>query len=404
MALVLAVVLEVGGFWLGARVSNGRGPPAIKRILLAVGLVYVCLLVFPWPYYSHVGSAEQFRAAAAVPLWEHWPLLITLVVGGAWMFGVLAATALRLYKMGAVTLSLLLCAPLLLSACSGPDYTPQTTVSMQRQLRDARASAMSERKPAPLRLAVSHDAESIVRSWTAGRESELGLPAPDLLVRDEGQTITALIDGRVDAALLHRMPNAAEERYSRGDGLVARMTLSYESVARCAVVLLVHPENPVKAVSVDKAIQMLSGEVRDWAQVGALEGRVQLYAGERSASSYIATEELLNGATFSARMQTMPSDKGVTGAVASEVNGLGLGSASSVEGVRILGIRGVDGKVRRYLPLDPMEPESILSRQLYLVSRGEPSAEVVKLKEYATSKSGVAIAELNSYVVESASY
>jgi len=208
----------------------------------------------------------------------------------------------------------------------------------------------------------------------------------------------------VDAALLHRMPNDAELRYSRGDGLVAQTTLSYESVARCAVVLLVHPENPVVVVSVDKALQMLSGEIRDWAQVGALEGRMQFFGGERSASSYVAAEELLNGTPFSERMQTMPSDKGVARAVASEVFGLGLGSASSVEGVKILGIRGVDGKVRRYLPLDPMDPESMLSRQLYLVSRGEPSVAVAKLKEYAISKSGVAIAELNSYVVESAAY
>ena len=183
---------------------------------------------------------------------------------------------------------------------------------------------------------------------------------------------------------------------------MARTTLSSESLARCAVVLLVHPENPVAAISVDKAVEMLSGEVRDWAQVGAFEGRMQLYAGERSASSYVATEELLDGTPFSDRLQTMPSDKGVSGAVASDPFGLGLGSASSVEGVKVLGIRGQDGRERRHLPLDPADPGSMLSRNLYLVSRGAPGIQVAELKAYALSKSGVAIAELNSYVVESA--
>ena len=87
-------------------------------------------------------------------------------------------------------------------------------------------------------------------------------------------------------------------------------------------------------------------------------------------------------------------------AVAGDPFGLGLGSASSVEGVKVLGIRGTDGKVRRHLPLHPSEPDSMLSRELYLVSRGEPGRLVTALKAYALSKSGVAISELNSYVVE----
>jgi phosphate transport system substrate-binding protein len=399
LAFVLGVVLEVGGFWLGGRASQGRSPPVIKRMLLATAGVYVCLLILPWPWYSHVGSAEQFRAGAAVPMWKHWPLLGTLVVGGAWMFGVLAATAVRLYKIGAVSLSLLLCAPLLLGGCSQPSdraYVPEA----RRQVARAPVPEVAPRKARGLVLAVSYDAETLVRGWTVARSNEFGVPKPELVVRDEGQAITALIDGRVDAALLHRMPNDAEERYSRGDGMVARTTLSAEPIAHCAVVLVVHPENPVEAISIEKALGILSGEVQDWAQVAELEGRVQLYAGERSASTYVATEELLDGTPFSERLQTMPSDRGVSRAVGSDHLGVGLGSASSAQGVKVLGIRGIDGKVRPYLPSDPGVPESMLNRHLYLVVRSEPDAKISALRDFALSKSGVAIGELNSYVVE----
>ena len=181
---------------------------------------------------------------------------------------------------------------------------------------------------------------------------------------------------------------------------MARTTLSAEPIAHSAVVLVVHPESPFEQISIEKALGILSGEVHDWAQVGELEGRVQLYAGERSASTYVATEELLDGTPFSERMQTMPSDTGVSGAVGSDRLGVGLGSASSAQGVKTLGIRGVDGKVRPYLPSDPGVPDSVLQRYLYLVVRGEPDAKISSLRDYALSKSGVAIGELNSYVVE----
>jgi hypothetical protein len=145
---------------------------------------------------------------------------------------------------------------------------------------------------------------------------------------------------------------------------------------------------------------MLSGEVRDWAQVGAFEGQMHLYAGERSASSYVAAQVFLDGTPFSERLQTMPSDRGVATAVASDPLGLGLGSASSVEGVRVLAIMGSDGKRRMHLPEDPARLQTILSRSLYLVTRGAPGPGATSLRDYAVSKSGVAIAELNRYVVE----
>ena len=398
MALVLGVGLEVGAFWLGQRFSTGWSPPVLRRILLAVALTYVCLLVFPWALYSKVGSAEQYHAGAAVPLWENGWLLVTLVVGGAWMIGVLAATAARLYRMGALVLSLLLCAPLMLSACGQENDRFEAALSGRHLPRDSPA-APSVKAPV-LSLAVSHDAEAIFRGWSVARRNELGVPMPEFIIRDEGQVITSLIDGRVDAALLHRRANGAEERYSRGDGLVARSSLSYEVLGYSSVVLVAHPENPIDVVALDRALEMLTGGVKDWAQVGNFEGPLHLYGGERSASTYVETQQLLDGTLFSERLQTMPSDKGVAGAVASDPLGLGLGSASSTTGVKVLGIRSPDGQVRKHLPLSIHEPESELRRQLYLVTPGEVPPMVAAFRKYALSKSGLAIAELNSYVVE----
>ena len=400
LALVLGITLEVGGFFLGRRLASGLSPPTIGRALLAIGLLYLCLLIFPWSVYSQVGTAEQFRAGAAVPLWRHGPLLVTLVVGGAWMVSILGLTVLKLWRMGTVSLSLSLCICLSLVACGPSDAD---VFKLHEAASIARQGAPTElRKKEHLSLAVSYDAEAIVRGWTSAQHNELGTVIPELVIRDESQAITALIDGRVEAAILHRRPNEAEERYAKGDGLVARTTLSWEPLARCAVVLLVHPENPIRSVPIDRALEMLSGEVRDWAQVGTLEGQVHLYAGERAASSYVAALVLLDGILFSDRLQTMPSARGVSRAVASDLFGLGLGSASSIEGVKILGIVGTDRKRRMYLPEDPALPDGMLARNLYLVTRGQPSAALASVRRYALSKSGVAIAELNSYVVERA--
>ena len=181
---------------------------------------------------------------------------------------------------------------------------------------------------------------------------------------------------------------------------MARTTLSWEPLARCAVVLITHMENPINAVPLDRAIDLLTGKVRDWAQLGSFAGPVHLYAGDRSASSFVAAEGILEGASISERVQTMPSDLGVTRAVSSDPVGLGLGSSSSVAGVKTLAVVGIDGKRRMYLPEDLAAPESMLFRNLYVITRGNPGAAMSSLRDYALSKSGVAIAELNSYVVE----
>ena len=398
VALVLALFLEVGAFFLGRRAARGLSPAAIGRVMLALALIYVVLLVYPWQWYSYVGTTEQFRAGATVRLWQHIPLLVTLVVGATWMFSILGLTVAKLWKMGAVSMTMLALAPLLLSGCG-----PSSEDVLAGRVRSAPPENFGPVQQVDvLKLAISHDAETIVRGWVTARHHDSGAAIPDLSVRDEGQAITALVDGRVDAAILHRPPNDAEESYSRGDGLVARTTLIWESMARCAVVLMVHPENPITTVPVDRALEMLSGEVRDWAQLGSYEGQVQLYAGERSASSYVAAEVFLDGLSFSERLQTMPSDKGVVRAVATDPLGLGLGSATNTGEVRVLGIKGTDGRRRMFLPREMGSPESMLARELYLITRGKLSPELKGLRDYAMSKAGVAIAELNSYVVEQA--
>jgi len=398
LALVLGIGLEVGGFFAGRRLASGLSPPVIGRVLAAVALIYLCSLIVPWQWYSHVGTAEQFRADAAIPLWRHVPLLITLVVGGAWMFSILGLTVLKLWKMGTVSLSVLLCVSLSVVACGPSDSEVLRAHSVKRTSVQQNSPSVTKR-PGHVVLAISHDAEAIVRGWSTARHHQLGVPMPELLVRDEGQAITALIDGRVEAAILHRLPNDAEERYSRGDGLVARTTLSSEPLARSAIVLIAHSENPIDSVPIDRAVDLLTGEARDWAQVGMFEGQVHLYAGERSASSFVAIEGMLQGVAVSERVQTMPSDRGVTRAVSSDPLGLGLGSSSSAGGVKTLAIVGTDDKKRMYLPEDVDDPDSMLYRNLYLVTRGALNANLVAFAEYARSKPGVAIAELNSYVV-----
>jgi hypothetical protein len=100
LALGVGATVEVACFFGAFRLTGALQPPARGKLLAAVGVLYAALVVLPWSLWGHVGTAAERAAGTAPFVWEAMDLMITLVVGGAWLAAALAAAVLRVRRAG----------------------------------------------------------------------------------------------------------------------------------------------------------------------------------------------------------------------------------------------------------------------------------------------------------------
>ena len=93
--------------------------------------------------------------------------------------------------------------------------------------------------------------------------------------------LASLADGRADLALSMRAPRGAEVRAARegGAGDIAE-GMRRRVLALDALVPVVSPRNPVRALGLGELAALFSGEVADWAEVGGAPGPVALHLPE----------------------------------------------------------------------------------------------------------------------------
>ncbi|HCP47323.1 MAG TPA: hypothetical protein DIU15_14875 [Deltaproteobacteria bacterium] len=389
LALVLGLVLEVGAFMLGLRWARSVGPPSITKALVALGVLYAALVVLPFQHYKMVGTAAEVASGAGTPLWRSPGLALALGLGGAWFAAFGVVTVLRIRKLAAVVL-ILLAVPM--TACSGISGKGGEVV----------VSSEQDENPAnrPLMLAVTRDAEPVVRAWARRLAEQMGTPMPRLRVVEGVSSMHALAEGEVAAAFLHRKPSDHEVRYAEGEGLFLNSKLKALAMARSALVLLVHSSNPVQVVSQDQARGILDGTVGHWRGLGGSDDPIHLFVARRmDGTPRIVRERLLNGAALSVHAQEVPADEAVASAVASDPLAVGLSSGAFVHGTRVLTIRDEEGLQRPHLSDPSDSTKGPLTRELFLVTQGTPDLRVAELRQFAQSLEGRAVAEMFGYLV-----
>lgn len=99
-------------------------------------------------------------------------------------------------------------------------------------------------------------------------------------------------------------------------------------------------ENPVKELSLDQLLQIFTGKVKNWKEVGGNDAPITLYSRENSSGTYeFFKEHVLQGRDFAASAQTMPGTAAVLQAVAKDKNGIGYGGAAYGAGAKHLAIK-----------------------------------------------------------------
>lgn len=208
------------------------------------------------------------------------------------------------------------------------------------------------------------------------------------------QGFSSLIDGNGAIAQSSR-------KVLQGEILALRTRRKLEfveiPVATEFAVIAVNSANLVGALSIYDLRMILSGQIKNWKEVGGKDAPITLFGRDESSEvRNMIDEQILGDASFSPSITVLPTNSAVLTAVAHDSRALAFCDVDlhPQAGVRLIGIKpstsaeavtptGDNIRAHRYT----------LSRTLYFYFAGPPSPELLKFAEWVLSPEGQLVVE-----------
>jgi len=112
-------------------------------------------------------------------------------------------------------------------------------------------------------------------------------------------------------------------------------------VAKDALAIVVHPSNPVEALSLTELRSLYVGYTLDWDNLGGRGEVVLISRGDGSAAQAVFEEKVIRGGRISPTAVVMPSSKDVVGYVSLHPGAIGYVAAGYLKGdVKALSLEG----------------------------------------------------------------
>ena len=147
-----------------------------------------------------------------------------------------------------------------------------------------------------------------------------------------GSGITAVLEGRCDIGLSSRSLKDAE----KASGLTETV-LAYDGIA-----IIVHPDNPVKDLSVETIARIYTGEIRNWKEVGGNDAEIVLIGREAGSGTRDGFETVTDTKDKCQYRQELTSTGDVITTVANNEQTIGYASLASIrDTVKTLTVGGV---------------------------------------------------------------
>jgi len=258
---------------------------------------------------------------------------------------------------------------------------------------------MQEQGLNDIRTSVSQENEQAVSALNgAGRKITVTIAA-----HGSGTGFTAIGQGSAELAASSRpIKDSESASLSALGNMKSRDAEQVIAIDGLAIVL--HPGNPIDALSTLQLARIFAGEITDWAQLGDRPGAIGLYARDDNSGTFDTFKELVlaaNGKQLSAKAKRFESSEQLSDSVAADPNGIGFIGLPYVRKAKAVAIAAGDSQ--------PMMPSVTLiatedyplSRRLFLYGppkRGNPWAEA--LLQFAQSPRGQAIVAQNGFIAQ----
>ena len=142
-----------------------------------------------------------------------------------------------------------------------------------------------------------------------------------------GTGIAALINGTTDLAMSSRdMKDEEQKLAGKRSARIERIVVGLDGI-----VVVVHPDNPVAALTLDQLRQVFNGTLKRWNQVGGPDQPIQVLSRESSSGTYaFFKEHVLKNDDFGPEVRLMPSTAAIVQTTAQDrwsIGYVGLGYA-----------------------------------------------------------------------------
>jgi phosphate transport system substrate-binding protein len=245
-----------------------------------------------------------------------------------------------------------------------------------------------------------------VFSLTKGGAQEAPSATIALYAHKSGDAIPDMIDGKATIGMRSSPATPEDIQAAQRAGWKDLKDIDSEHVlALDGLAVIVHPDNPVTALSTDQIADIFSGKISNWGDVGGLPGAIDLVrrdekSGTTDSFNNLVMKQSKSNPKISFTAKTEASSEDVVTAVAKDKNAIGyVGWAYVGNKAHALSIVNSCG-----VPVKPSifgikTGEYPLARRLFLYTNGQPTDPLTeKLLEFALADSSSKLVEDDRFV------
>lgn len=237
---------------------------------------------------------------------------------------------------------------------------------------------------------------NLALAWAEAYQAAHGAVRLSVTGGGTGTGIAALINNTVDVANASRAIKTEEREKALANGIAPVEFV----VARDAIAVIVHPDNPVARLTLAQVSALYRGEITNWREIGGDDRPVVLLSRETNSGTHVFFLENVirlgqSGAEdlFAPQTLLMPSSEGITAEVRQNPNAIGYDGLGYVtDDVKVLAIAAAEGAPYVLPTIAAVSDKSYpIARDLFMYTAGQPEGEVLQYMTWIAGPEAQAI-------------
>jgi phosphate transport system substrate-binding protein len=218
-----------------------------------------------------------------------------------------------------------------------------------------------------------------------------------------GTGIAALINKQTDIANSSRELSSKEEESAKGAGVNPFRIV----VATDGLSAIIHPENPVKKLTLEQLGKIFKGEITNWNQVGGKNAKISLYGRQSNSGTFVFFREFVVRADYSPHMKSMNGNAQIAEGIKKDKDGVGyvaVGYVVNGKGEVMAGVKLIDiSKEAQSVAYSPASMENVMSgrypisRPLNHYTNGKPTGKLLDFIQFEISEEGQKIVQQEGF-------